>query len=271
MKFLDRLEKRFGNWAVPNVVMFLVIAQVFILGMILLGRVDFASLLLMPKKVFEGEWWRLLSFMVAPPNIPNSVLSMVFIAFFWYIFWMMSTSLETLWSVFRFNVYLFSGLLFSVAGAFLGQLISPGTVIYLSPYFLYLSVFFAFATTHPDIQFLIFFVIPMKVKWMAYFVGGLTALTFIFAPTMGDRVAILFPLLNYFLFFRGAFGSTIESRKRRAKFESEKRVRDDEALHQCVQCGATDKSDSGRDFRYRVVEGEAECICEACRTTEPST
>lgn len=267
MKFLDRLEKRFGHWAVPNVVMFLIMAQVFIFGMILIGRVDFVSLLLIPTKVLEGEWWRLLSFLVAPPHVPTSVLNLIFLAFFWYIFWMMSSALESAWSVFRFNVYLFSGLIFSIAGAFLGQLISPGTMIYLSPYFLYLSVFFAFATVHPNIEFLMFLVIPMKVKWMAIFIGVITGLTFLFAPTIGDRVAILFPFLNYFLFFRGALSQSIESKQRRAKFESDKRATAEDALHLCSVCGATDKSDPDRDFRYRVVDGEPTCVCEQCRAS----
>lgn len=270
MKFLNRLEKRFGLWAVPNVVLFLIIAQVFIYGMIVIGRVDYNSLLLIPNKVLEGEWWRLLSFVIAPPTVPTGPLGAVFLAFFWYIFWMMSSALEAAWSVFRFNVYLLSGLLFSIIGVFLGQLISPSTMLFLPPHFLYLSVFFAFATIHPNIQFLMFFVIPMKVKWLAYLAAAVTALDFIAAPTFGHRIAILFALLNYFLFFRGALGSSIESRKRRAKFETEKRARSDEALHQCVVCGATEKSDPERDFRYRVVDGEAECICEQCRSAQDS-
>jgi hypothetical protein len=75
MQLLDRLEKRFGHWAVPNVALVLVIAQVFIFGMIIIGRVDFVSLLLIPNKVLDGEWWRLLSFVIAPPHIPSSVYS----------------------------------------------------------------------------------------------------------------------------------------------------------------------------------------------------
>jgi hypothetical protein len=97
MTFLDRLEKRFGHLAVPNVVLVLIVAQVFMYGMILIGRVDYASLLLMPTKVLNGEWWRLLSFVIAPPGVPVSPFGVIFLAFFWYLFWMMSGALESAW------------------------------------------------------------------------------------------------------------------------------------------------------------------------------
>lgn len=268
MKFLDSLEKRFGHLAVPNVVLVLVVAQLVIYAAILIGRIEFSSLLLVPKAVFAGEWWRLVSFLIAPPSVPASLFNALFLAFFWYIFWMMSSALESVWGVFRFNVFLLSGLILSIAGAFIGQLISANALIVVSPYFLYLSVFFAFATLHPNIEFLIFFIIPMKVKWLAWFVAAMTAISFIGAPTMGDRVAILAPLLNYFIFFKDALTQSMKARQRRAKFDAERRAASEEALHTCTNCGATDQKFPDRDFRYKIIEGDAVCICDACRTAD---
>lgn len=265
MSFLDRLEKRFGHLAVPNVVLVIIIAQLFIYAMILIGRVNFGSLLMIPGRVFEGEWWRICSFMIAPPRVATSLFGALFLAFFWYIFWMMSGTLETAWSVFKFNLYLFSGILFSLIGAFAGYLISPGAGIILPPDFLYLSVFLAFATVNPNIEFLIFFVLPVKVKWLAVFAGGLTLLAFLFAPSIGHRLAIILPLLNYFLFFRGALFQSLKSRQRRSKFAAERRASSEESLHVCVRCGATEQSAPEREFRYRTSNGEAECICSECR------
>ncbi|MEO0509557.1 MAG: hypothetical protein AAF065_06835 [Verrucomicrobiota bacterium] len=265
MKFLDSLEKRFGHLAVPNVVLVLIVAQLFIYAMILIGRVEFTSLLLVPKAILAGEWWRLASFLIAPPHVPVTLIQGLFLAFFWYIFWMMSSALESAWGVFRFNVFLLVGILLSIFGAFLGQFISPGTLIVISPYFLYLSVFFAFATLNPNIEFLIFFVIPMKVKWLAWFVAAMTALSFISAPSMGDRVAILAPLLNYFLFFKDALAQSMQAKKRRKQFEVQRQERAEEALHVCYVCGATEKSHPDRDFRYKTVDGKVVAICNVCR------
>ncbi|MGB0409517.1 MAG: hypothetical protein ACPGIC_05925 [Opitutales bacterium] len=265
MKLLDKLEMRFGHLAVPNVVLILVVAQLFIYAMILIGRVEFTSLLLVPKAVLAGEWWRMVAFLIAPPQVPGSLIQGLFLAFFWYIFWMMSTALESAWGVFRFNLFLLAGIILSIAGAFIGQFISPGTLIVISPYFLYLSVFFAFATLNPNIEFLIFFILPMKVKWLAWFIAAMTALSFIGAPSMGDRVAILAPLLNYFLFFKDALARSMQAKKRRRQFEAERQARAEEPLHTCVTCGVTDRSHPDRDFRYKTVDGEAIAICDDCR------
>ncbi len=265
MKILDTLEKRFGFLAVPNVVLTLIAAQLFIYAAILVGRVDFVSLLLVPKAVLGGEWWRMVSFLIAPPTVASSLFQAFFLAFFWYIFWMMSHTLESVWGVFRFNVFLLTGIIMTVIGAFLGQLISPGTIIVVSPHFLYLSIFFAFATLHPNIEFLIFFVLPVKVKWLAWFTAGMVALSFLTAPSMGDRVAVLFPILNYLLFFQDALKQSVKSRQRRAKFESNKQALSENILHTCEQCGATDKTHPEREFRYKVIDGDALCLCETCR------
>lgn len=265
MKRLDRLEKRFGHLAVPNVVLTLIIAQLVIYAFILIGRIQLESLLLVPKAVLAGEWWRLFSFLIAPPFVAGGALQALFLAFFWYIFWMMSSALESAWSVFRFNVYLLCGIAFSIIGAFLGQLISPEATLFVSPQFLYLSVFFAFATLHPNIEFLLFFILPVKVKWLAWLLGGLTAAGILFAPTMGERIALLATVLNYGLFFKDALAQSMQARQRRAKFEAERKETAAATRHLCSVCGATEVSDPDRDFRYKMADGDAICICDACR------
>lgn len=268
MKFLDRLEKRFGHLAVPNVALGLIIAQLVIFAFILIGRVQYEGLLLVPKAVLAGEWWRIFSFLIAPPEIATNAVSALFLAFFWYIFWMMSSALEQAWSVFRFNVYLLSGILFTVAGVFIGQFLSPEATLFVSPRFLYLSVFFAFATLHPNLEFLLFFVLPVKVKWLGWLLGGLTALGILFAPSMGERIALLATVLNYLLFFRASLIQSLQARKRRAKFEAERATIQSETRHCCSVCGATEQSAPDLDFRYKMVDGDAVCICENCRATE---
>mgnify|MGYP001569134116 CR=1 FL=1 len=265
MRFLDKLEKRFGHWAVPNVVLYIIIAQLVVYALILGGQISFSTLPLIPKAVFAGEFWRVFSFIISPPNIAGSAMSALFLAFFWYIFWMMSSALEHVWGAFRFNVYLLSGVLFTIIAAFVGQFVSPAATIIIFPDFLYLSVFLAFAVNHPNVEFLILFVLPVKVKWLAWLAVALTAFSFLGAPSWGDRIAILGPLFNFFLFFRGALVHSVESSKRRKEFAKQKVERDNEAFHTCSQCGATDQTNPERHFRYKTVKGEVVCICDACR------
>lgn len=265
MKFLDSLEKRFSHLAVSNVVMVFIVAQLFIYAAIITGRLDLGSIVLAPKAVVSGEWWRLLSFLIAPPYVAQTLFQALFLAFFWYILWFTSQSLEAAWGVFRFNLYLLAAIFFAVAGAFVGQVISPSGMVFVSTTFLYYCVFFAFATLHPNIQFLMFFVIPMKVKWLAWIIFGGGVLYFLALPSMGQRIAFAAPFLCYVLFFKEALSQSLEAKKRRAKFEAERRDAAGAALHTCSKCGASDKTHPDREFRYKTVNGDLVCVCEACR------
>ncbi|NBB78909.1 MAG: hypothetical protein GVY36_05610 [Verrucomicrobia bacterium] len=269
MKFLDSLEKRFGFLAVPNVMMTLIMAQLLIYAAILSGRVEFTSVVLGARAVLGGEWWRLITFIIAPPYLATSLFQALFLAFFWYIMWMMSQALESVWSVFKFNVFLLLGIVLSIAGALIGQLISPGAAIGITSYVMGLSIFFAFATYNPNIEFMLFLVIPVKVKWLAWFTAGMTTLSFLFAPTMGHRLVILAPLLNYLLFCRGELLHSVKSGQRRAQFAAKRKAEESEARHTCSQCGATEQSHPDRDFRYKVVDGDAICLCDECRDERP--
>lgn len=266
MKFLDTLQKRFGHLAVPNVVMVLIAGQLFIYAAILLGRLEYGALTLEPKLVLGGEWWRLASFLLLPPDIATGAFSALFLAFFWYIFWMMSSALEAVWGVFRFNLFLLSGIIFTVLGAFLGQFISPTSSIIVDPHFLYLSVFFAFATLHPNIEFLLMFIIPVKVKWLAWLAALMfVALPFLAAPSLGWRIIIIAPILNYLLFFKDALSQSVKAKNRRAKFDAKRRSTADEALHTCTKCGATNIKNPERDFRYKTIDSEVVAVCNVCR------
>lgn len=265
MTFLDQLEKRIGHWAVPNVVLYIIITQLLVYALILSGQISFSTLPLVPKAVWAGEFWRLFSFLISPPNIAGGAMSALFLAFFWYIFWMMSSALEQIWGAFRFNMYLLCGVLLTILTSFVGQFVSPAATIVIFPDFLYLSVFLAFAVNHPNVEFLILFVLPVKVKWLAWLALGLTAISFFGAPSWGNRIAILGPLFNFMLFFRGDWLRSIQGRKRRMACAKEKVERDLTAFHTCRACGATDQTHSEGDFRYKTVDGAAVCLCAVCR------
>ncbi|MDQ8194221.1 hypothetical protein QEH59_07280 [Coraliomargarita sp. SDUM461004] len=270
MKKLDKLEKHLGFLAVPNVVMSLIVAQLIIYAAMLTGRVEFEALLLIPKAVYAGEWWRLFSFLITPPYVPASPFQAIFLAFFWYILWMMSQALEAQWGIFRLNLFLLTCVLFATAGAFLGQLIAPTGTIYIAPRFLYYSLFLAFATLNPNIQFLVMFVIPVKVKWMAWILVGFACISLLAMPTIGHRIAFIAPYLSYLIFFKGNLRDSLTSRQRRAKFESERRQTLDAPLHSCVQCDANEKTHPERDFRYKSVDNDMVCICNICRESTSS-
>jgi hypothetical protein len=266
MSFLDKLEQRYGHWAVPNVMLGLIVAQLLVYALILGGMLSFGAMPLVPSLVLgEGEYWRLITFIVSPPKIAGGAMSGLFLAIFWYILWMMSQALEAQWGAFRFNLYLLAGILFTVICALVGQLITPTAPIVIFPDFLYLSIFWAFALLHPDMEFYLFFVVPVKVKWLAVLTGVFTVFTILFAGSPGYALAELGPVLNFVLFFRVAMMESLRAKKRRSAHAAEAQVRAETAQHTCVHCGSTEQSDPDREFRYRMEAGEAICVCNTCR------
>lgn len=266
MHILEKLERRFGHLAVPNVALALIGSQLLVYVLIITGQVGFNALALAPQAILsEGEWWRVFSFIIAPPWVAQSAFGAVFLAFFWYVFWLMSSALESAWGVFRFNLYLLLGIVFTLLGAFAGHLIAASPPIVVQPGFLYLSVFLAFATLHPEFEFYLFLVLPVKVKWLAYIVTGITAFSVLAAPSMGYRLAILAQVFNYLLFFGRELRQIGKARQRRARYEAQKEAEADQPFHTCSRCGATDKTHPDRGFRYRNENGELVAICDVCR------
>ena len=104
----------------------------------------------------QGEWWRLFTFLIEPPHV-----SFLFIAFSWWIFFMMGSALEEYWGDFHYNLFLLVGYVLTVGLSFL----QPDW--YISNQYLYGTVFLAFAYLNPDFEFVLFFILPVKVKWLA--------------------------------------------------------------------------------------------------------
>ena len=172
MAMLDRLEKKFGRYAVSNLTLLLIYGQiiVYVLAQFkpeLLELID-----LVPGLVLQGEVWRLITFIFWPPL---SSVSLVFVALAWYFFYLMGTALEGHWGDFRYMVFLLVGWFATVAFALLAPLFLPGyeQVGYTNAY-LGGSVFLAFAYLNPEFVILLFFILPVKIKWLAWLTWAAT-------------------------------------------------------------------------------------------------
>ncbi len=160
-RWLDRLERRFGRFAVPNVTGVLILGQV-LLYFISQNRPEIlANAILVPKLVLKPdlEVWRLVTFLFVPPQT-----NLIFAFFFWYLFYIMGTALEQYWGTFRYNVFLLVGFVATIAVSFLT---AETRVAESSNLFVQGSVFLAFAHVYPDFVLNLFFVLPIKIKWLA--------------------------------------------------------------------------------------------------------
>jgi len=248
MDLISTLEKRFGSWAIPNLPLYLIAIQLIGVALLMGGYSTYEDLILMGGLVQVGQWTRLLSFMMIPKT-----LSPIWLFFAFYIFYLMGSALERQWGAFRFNLFILSGYLLTIAAAF----IAPGAVI-TNFYFLG-CVFLAFATLFPNFELHLFFILPVKVKWLGWFTAALYILT-LFSGDAGSRLCVVAAFANYTLFFGCDFINSLKAAHRRKAFVAERAEVAARPLHVCAKCGASDKSDDTLHFRYCSTCGK--CFCE---------
>lgn len=250
---LDRLERLFGRFAVPNLALYIVMGQVFVLLARMLNLIDVSKLVFAPVLVLQGEWWRALTFLFVLP-LPQSAMGYVFAVFAWYLFYMMGSALESYWGAFRFNAYVFTNFALTVAIAFF----APAEPV--TNYYILASVFLAFAFLNPDFELLLFFILPLKIKWLALITWLIYALQF-FTGTRGTRLSIVAAVISFALFFGGALRRRSQQTRRVATQRAERAREEAEPRHRCHVCGKTDLTNPEMDFRYCSKCAGDQCYC----------
>ncbi|MFA0814382.1 MAG: hypothetical protein ACC608_01180 [Anaerofustis sp.] len=188
MKFLDKLERKHPRWGIPNLMMHITIltAIVFVMGIF---RSDFVNYLYLTRAgVLEGQIWRLVSFVLVPPSW--SIIWIVFILYFYYF---VGNALESAWGTLKFTAYYVICMLATIAAAMIFGGGYAGTYVNL-------SLFLAFAFLYPDLELLLFFVLPIKVKYLAYIDVAFLLISFI-TGTLTTKLAIVASLAGFLIFF----------------------------------------------------------------------
>lgn len=257
MAFLNRLERILGRFAIHHLPLYLVAAQVIVLTVALFGRPDILNFIaLLPAAVLEGQVWRVVSFLFVPPVDPTrlTMFGAVFLAFGWYMFWMMGSALEGYWGAFRFNLFVLTGWLLTVLVSFL----FPMT--WATNAFLAGTVFLAFAFLNPDFEILLFFILPVKIKWLALIAWAGYAFTFV-VGNWPERLAVLAAVGNFFLFFGGEMVTRVRTGRRRMEHQARvaaARSEEREPRHRCAICGKNDITHPNEEFRYA---DDDQCYC----------
>ena len=229
---------------------------VFLLDIFFMDERVNASMLLYFDRaaVMGGEYWRLVTFIFVPPG---SGLFTPLILFFYH--WL-GRLLETEWGRMKLTVYYFTGFLMVLAYGFV-----TGNPVDASQ--LNLSLFLAVATLCPDMQIRIYFILPVKMKWL----GLLNGIIILGSVLINRSLTPLVPVGNYLLYFAPMLTGYIRKRqpysKKRVEFRSEvRRIHNEQKQkgfrHQCAVCGLTDTQDPGMDFRYcSQCAGGRWCFC----------
>ena len=211
--------------------------------------------------VLHGQIWRLLTFLMQPPSA-----SIFMVALLLYIYYMIGMQLENALGTFRFNFYLLTGIVLHIVASLIVYL-TTGMVISPSVEYLNLSFFFVFAMLFPDAQFLLFFAIPIKGKWIAL-IDGFYFLWAIISPFLpaykgtgyGAMMAALASILNVLIFYllsRNMHAYSPKEVKRRRDYQRKvqqaqkpEHVYENGARHKCAVCGRTELDDPNLEFRY---------------------
>ncbi len=251
MGILNRLERKFGRYAIRELIVYIVGINglVYFLSYAYPRSSAIGLLAFDPYLIMHGQVWRLITFIFIPPA--TSILWIFFILYFYYI---VGIGLEREWGSFRFNIYYFVGVIATaVAALIMGQ---GTTALYLN-----LSLFLAFAYVYPDYEILLFFILPVKVKYLAWLNWAFIGLTVITAP-IPAKVAAIVSVANYFLFFGKDIASNIGNRSSTYQRRMSRAVRSmpkKATIHKCAVCGMTEKDDRTMDFRYcSTCEGDYE-------------
>ncbi len=279
---INKLERKFGRYAIPNLINYLIGG--YILGYLLqfggatTGTEFLSFMRLDPYMILHGQVWRIITWVLIPPeqNVLFAVIMMVF-------YWQLGTALERAWGTFRFNFYIFGGILCSVIGALLvygiysislmgsGNLSASQEILgssisaVFSTNYINLSIFLAFAMTYPEEQILLYFFIPIKMKWLGLLYAafiGFDVVTAVISRQWGIVIAIASSLANVLIFFLMTrnfrrYSPKEFSRKRnfRKAYDAGARARQKESekggpRHKCCICGRTEITNPELEFRY---------------------
>lgn len=196
MTFYQKLERRFGKYAVPNLMKY--ICVIYVVGYLIQmfnPLLYFYYLDLDAEAILHGHIWRIITFIFYPPS--TSFLWMIVALFVYY---SLGMTLERVWGTFKYNFFYFTGVILLVLAAILIYLVT-GYSMQLYPTYMTFSIFLAYALTFPETTFLLYFIIPIKAKWLAIAEVVLYLFYFVALPGLGNKVAILVSLLNVALFF----------------------------------------------------------------------
>lgn len=234
---LQLLERKLERFAVPHVSLMLALGQVAVMAMLITKPELWDKLSLIPNQVEAGEWYRLVSFLVLPPGC--DILTLFGI----YLFYLMGETLEIQWGTLRYNLYLLIAYAATVGAAW----INPQFPTYSS--YIGGSVFLAFAWLYPEFVLQLYFLFPVKIKYLA----ALTWIWFFWQLTFADwatKVSVLASVANFLLFFGANIFWYILYGKRQMEFKLALIRRNLTGIHRCVVCGVTERDDPSLEFRY---------------------
>lgn len=213
---LDKLDRKFGRYALRNLMTIIVVGTglVWLLDYVVFMRTGTSVvwwLMFDKQAILQGQVWRLITFIFVPEES-----GLLFLALTLYFYWLIGNSLENEWGSLRFDLYYLVGILGAIGSGFLTG--------YATNYYLHMSLFLAFALINPDYQILLFYFLPIKMKFLAIIDLIGLGLMFIFSGWV-QRIALLVALLNIAIFFWRETYYKLRALIRRKKYQRDGEIK----------------------------------------------
>ena len=259
--FIDRFCLEHPNFGIPNLMKYVCIgnAVFWLIGAV--NPVLMSYLTFNPAAILHGQLWRIVTFAMYPPS--NGLLTFIAI----YFYYLIGSTLEHQWGTAQFNVYFFSGVLLTLIYGLLVYLVF-GINFNLTAQYVYLSMFFSFAALYPDMQVLLFFIIPLKIKYLAI-VDAVLFVAGVFTTPFPANLLPVVAVINFVIFCGNDLLSLLPRRKSpnviNFRRESARIRKEQEASlynHKCAVCGKTDTDYPDLQFRYCSKCAGYHCYCQ---------
>lgn len=257
MNWLNKLERKLGKFSIRNLSLWIIVCYVIGYLITFLSPQLLNYLRLEPQMILQGQIWRLFTWILIPPS---SFGIFTFVMLFFY--YSLGTTLETTWGKFRYNAYILSGFLLTIVGAFIvyfiyilqGYSSVTGIGYVFSTYYVNLSIFLAFAANYPDMQVMLYFVIPVKIKWMAWLDIAILAFDIVRSGFQWELIVVIVAsLANFLIFFLSTRNyKRVSPREIHRKQEFKRQVHKAPTItkHKCAICGRTDEDSPELEFRF---------------------
>lgn len=275
---VDRFAYNHPRFGIPNLMKFIVFGNVLVYLLTVFAGYNAVSFLEFNwLAIKSGEVWRLVTFIFMPGY--GSLRDAIWLFFFLYLYYMIGTTLEREWGTAKFNLYYLTGVVLTVIVGVITALVTGHNIYIAGADYVNLSMFFAFAMLYPDTRFLILYIIPVKVKWLAWLDAAVFALSVLRSLLRLDLIGALLPiiaLLNFFVFFWTNISDEIAYRRGRTRHQTShqtiqfksavRQQRKKEAeqgyRHKCSVCGRTDTDFPDLEFRYCSRCAGYHCFCQ---------
>ena len=257
MNIVSKIERKFGKYSIRNLTLYLIIGYgIGYLLLIFQPKILF-MLTLDPAAVMHGQVWRLVTWIITPPTFGVDIFTFIMLFFYYSI----GTLLERTLGTFLYNLYMFSSMLFTMAGMMIAHILCVyvfhynyySVINYASTYYILLSIFLAIAACYPDMSVLYAMIIPIKMKYLSILYVLIIVYYFIHETFMG-RVNIAMSLVSFVIFYLSTKNirkfSPKQMKRRRNYNKQVRNAKSQNVGHRCVVCGRTDKEYPDLQFRY---------------------